>query len=102
MRMFNPPHPGAMLREFMGRKVTVTALAEHLGMTRANLSMILNGRAGISALVALKLSEAFPQWEPEFWLTLQSNYDLWQASQVKRAKIRPIRISTQASSRKAA
>jgi addiction module HigA family antidote len=73
MRMFNPPHPGEMLREFMGRRVTVTALAQHLGMTRANLSMILNGRTGISAMVAIKLSEAFPNWEPEFWLRLQNS-----------------------------
>jgi len=44
MSMFNPPHPGLLVRECMGEKLTVNALAKHLGMTRANLSMILNGR----------------------------------------------------------
>jgi antitoxin HigA-1 len=89
MKMFNPPHPGRLVREFMGR-TTVTQMAEHLGMTRANLSMILNGRAGISALVAIKLSEALPNWRPEFWLALQNDYDLWHAGRVKRPKIKPI------------
>jgi addiction module HigA family antidote len=91
MQMFNPAHPGILLREFMGDDMTVTKMAKHLGMTRANLSMILNGRTGISAMVAIKLSEALPNWPPSFWLLVQNDYDLWHASRVKRAKIRPIR-----------
>ncbi len=59
-------------------------------MTRANLSMILNGRLGISAATAVKLSEAFPQSDPEFWLGLQIQYDLAQVRKRKRAKIPPI------------
>jgi plasmid maintenance system antidote protein VapI len=42
-------------------------------------------------MVALKLSEAMPNWPPSFWLLLQNDYDLWHAQRVKRAKIRPIR-----------
>lgn len=90
MPMFNPCHPGEILREYMGDAVTVSALAKHLGMTRANLSMILNGRLGISAAMALKLSEAFPNSNPEFWLNMQTNYDLAQARRAKRTKIQPI------------
>ncbi len=41
MQMFNPPHPGAGIRAWMGDGITVSALAKHIGMTRANLSMIL-------------------------------------------------------------
>jgi addiction module HigA family antidote len=52
--------------------------------------MILNGRLGISAAVALKLSEAFPKTDARFWLTLQNNYDLAQARKRKRAKIAPL------------
>ena len=88
--MFNPPHPGRLVREFMG-DITVTEMAKHLKMTRANLSMILNGRTGISVAVAIKLSEALPNWPPSFWLLVQNDYDLWHASRIKRAKIRPIR-----------
>jgi addiction module HigA family antidote len=89
MPMFNPPHPGAGIREYMGETVTISALAKHLGMTRANLSMILNGRLGVSAAVALKLSEAFPNSDPQFWLNLQNNYDLAQARKKKRSTIKP-------------
>lgn len=57
MQMFNPPHPGEVLREDLG-EVTVTAAARHLGVTRASLSRILNGSVGISPDMALRLSEA--------------------------------------------
>jgi addiction module HigA family antidote len=90
MQMFNPCHPGAILREYMGETITIAALARHLGMTRANLSMILNGRSGISAAVAVKLSEAFPNSDPEFWLNLQTQYDLAQVRKKKRTKILPL------------
>jgi addiction module HigA family antidote len=90
MRMYNPAHPGIILKEYMGDNITVSALAKHLGMTRANLSMILNGRLGISASVATKISEAFPNSDAEFWLGLQNQYDLAQVAKRKRAKIAPI------------
>ena len=90
MPMFNPPHPGLLVRECMGDKLTINALAKHLGMTRANLSMILNGRMGISASVAVKLSEAFPNQDAELWLALQAQYDLWHARKRKRVKVTPL------------
>jgi len=57
MRMFNPPHPGIVLREYL-ENVSVTNAAKHLGITRAALSRILNGSTGISAELALRLAEA--------------------------------------------
>jgi len=90
MEMFNPPHPGEGVRAYMGDSITVSTLAKHLGMTRANLSMILNGRLGISASVAVKLSEAFPNSDPEFWLGMQVQYDLAQVRKKKRTKISPV------------
>ncbi|MDQ2926528.1 MAG: HigA family addiction module antitoxin [Acidobacteriota bacterium] len=90
MEMFNPPHPGAALREFMGEELTVSELAVHVKTTRANLSMLLNGRLGISAAMAVKLSEAFPNSSAQFWLNLQNNYDLAQVRKKKRAKILPV------------
>ena len=85
MRMFDPPHPGMVLKEYLGT-VSVTAAALHLGVTRAALSRILNGGAGISAEMALRLSEAFGT-SPELWIGMQSQYDLWQASTNHRRKV---------------
>ena len=90
MPMFNPSHPGEVLREYMGDDLTVSALAAHLGVTRANLSMILNGRSGISAAMSLKLDDAF-RTSDGFWLRLQTNYDLARARRLKKGKIRPVR-----------
>lgn len=79
--MFNPPHPGEILREYVnGTGKSVTEIALGLGISRKNLSMILNEHAGISAEMAWKLSAAFGT-SPEFWANFQKNYDLWQAKQ---------------------
>ena len=86
MRMHNPPHPGQVLRDYLG-SVSVTGAAKHLGVTRAALSRILNGSAGISAEMALRLSEALGT-SPELWIGMQAQYDLWQASKRRRAKVR--------------
>lgn len=85
MRMFNPPHPGTVLREYLG-SVPVTAAAKHLGITRAALSRILNGGAGISAEMALRLADALGT-TPELWTGMQAQYDLWQASKKRRRKV---------------
>lgn len=75
----DPPHPGEVLAElyFEPLKLTVTEAAEKLLIARPNLSAIVNGRAGISASMALKLAKAF-NTTPQFWLNLQVSYDLWQ------------------------
>ncbi|HGX3400542.1 TPA: HigA family addiction module antitoxin [Acinetobacter nosocomialis] len=83
--MFNAPHPGEILQEYL-EGISVTSAAQALGVTRANLSRILNGHTGISADMALRLSEALST-SPEFWLNLQVQYDLWIASQNKRPTI---------------
>lgn len=81
MHMFNPPHPGQILREYVsGTGKSVTEIALSLEISRKNLSMILNEHAGISAEMAWKLSAAFGT-SPEFWVNFQKNYDLWQARQ---------------------
>lgn len=89
MRMFDPPHPGTVLRDYLAN-VSVTAAAMHLGVTRAALSRILNCNAGISAEMALRLSEALGT-SPELWIGMQSQYDLSQAKKNRRRKIvRPL------------
>lgn len=94
-RMHNPPHPGEVLRDgvFTDTGITVTGFAEHLGITRVMLSRVLNGKAGISADMAVRLSAALGT-TPESWLHMQANYDLWQAEKsLKRevAKIKPLK-----------
>lgn len=77
MNMYNPPHPGEMLTEFMG-DMTVTQLAAELNVTRPALSKIVNGKASVSPSMAEKLAVAFPCTTPKMWLIWQTNYDLWQ------------------------
>ena len=80
MRMHNPPHPGEVLRELCLEPLglTVTDAAEALGVSRKTLSAILNGRAGISPEMAIRLSRAFGT-SAESWLNQQMQYDLWVA-----------------------
>lgn len=85
--MHDPAHPGEIVREYMdGLGLTVSALAAHLKVTRANLSRILNGKAGISAEMALRLAAAFGT-APEIWIRLQAQYDLANAMRRPRVKI---------------
>ena len=76
-----PSHPGSILQEFYFEplNLNITEAAAKLQITRPNLSAIVNGKAGISAVMALKLAKAF-KTTPQFWMNLQTNYDLWQAA----------------------
>ena len=82
MLMHNPPHPGEVLRELCLEPLglSVTAAAEALGVSRKTLSAVLNGRAGISPEMAIRLSIAFGT-SAESWLNQQSQYELWHAEQ---------------------
>ena len=79
-QMHNPPHPGEVVRELCLEPLglSVTEAADGLGVSRKTLSAILNGRAGISPEMALRLSIAFDT-SPESWLNQQAQYDLWVA-----------------------
>ena len=94
-RMHNPPHPAAILREDIlpTLGLTVTEAAKQLGISRVQLSRVLNERAGISADLALRL-EAWlngPHKGPraEVWLRMQADYDLWQAEQQGQRPVKP-------------
>jgi addiction module HigA family antidote len=84
-QMFNPAHPGKVLREWLG-EMQVSTAAARLHVSRVTLSRILNGNSGISADMSLRLSDALGT-SPTFWLDLQSQYDLWRASRKRRPKI---------------
>ena len=86
--MFNAPHPGEVLQEYIDG-VSVTAVASALKVTRAHVSRILHGHSGISADMAIRLSIALGT-SPDFWLNLQNQHDLWEASQQPHEDISPL------------
>ncbi len=85
-RQFNPPHPGEVLRDgvFADTGITVTEFAERLGVTRVALSRVLNGKAGISAEMAVRLAKALGG-SAASWLHMQANFDLWHAERALKA-----------------
>ena len=80
--MHNPPHPGEIVREecLEPLGLTVTRAAKGLGVTRQALSDLVNGKAGVSVEMSLRLSKAFGS-SPETWLGMQTAYDLWRAQE---------------------
>ena len=97
MRMHNPPHPGEVLRDgvFTDSGISVTDFAERLGVTRVTLSRMLNGKAGVSADMALRLAAALGG-TAQSWLHMQANYDLWHAEKSLRrevARIAPLKLA---------
>lgn len=93
MQMHDPPHPGEILRELclVPLELSVTDAAKALGVSRKTLSAVLNGRAGISPEMAVRLSIAFDT-TAESWLSQQVQYDLWQAEK-RRKSLRVTRIA---------
>jgi addiction module HigA family antidote len=92
MTMHNPPHPGEVIRELCLEPLglSVTEAAEGLGVSRKTLSAILNGRAGISPEMAIRLGKAF-NTSAESWLNQQLQYDLWMAKKNSEAiKVRKL------------
>ncbi len=90
MLMHNPPHPGEIIKELCLEPLglTITEVAAALGVSRKTLSAILNGRAGVSPEMAVRLSLAFDT-SAESWLNQQVQYDLWIAEQKrKQMKVR--------------
>jgi len=88
MMMHNPPHPGEVLREWL-TDISVTEAARRLGVTRAALSRVLNGSAGISAEMDLRLSKAIGT-TPGSWHAMQCDYDMWQAQRRFRGRVERI------------
>jgi len=86
MRMHNPPHPGEVLRELCLEPLglSVSEAAKALDVSRKTLSAILNGRAGISPEMAVRLSIAF-NTSAESWLNQQTQYDLWLAEKRRKS-----------------
>lgn len=89
-RMFNPPHPGEVLREFLPADMTIEEVARRLGVSRVQLSRVLNGRSAVSADMAIRIG-LVTHTTPESWMAAQAKWDLWQASQSARPRVTPFR-----------
>ncbi len=79
----NPPHPGHAILDGCLNGMGVSEAAAKLGVSRATLSRVLNGSAGISVLLALKL-EAQDWSKADVWIRLQGAYDLAQGRKRNR------------------
>lgn len=88
-RMHNPAHPGEVLREWLPEGMTVTQAAKDLQVSRVTLSKVLNGKAAVTANLALRLA-AWLSTTPDVWLNMQTQYDLWQAEQQPAPNIKPL------------
>jgi antitoxin HigA-1 len=93
MRMHDPPHPGTIIKHscLEPLSLSVTQAAQALGISRKTLSAILNGRAGISPEMAVRLLMAFGT-SSESWLNQQTQYDLWHAEQ-RRKELRVAKLA---------
>ena len=82
MLMYNPPHPGEVIKELCLEPLglSVTAAAKALGVSRKTLSAVINGHAGVSPEMAIRLSIAF-NTSAESWVNQQAQYELWHAEQ---------------------
>ena len=86
MEMFNPAQSGEVLREYLPKGLSVTDAANHLGITRVALSLILNCKAGISAEMDLLLADALGT-NAGFWSKIQVQYEIYQAKQKVRRHV---------------
>ncbi len=93
MKMHDPPHPGEVIKELCLEPLglSITDAAKALGVSRKTLSSIVNGRAGISPEMAMRLSIAFDT-TAESWLNQQVQYDLWLAERTRK-KLRVQKLS---------
>lgn len=96
MPIYAPLHPGAIVHEILivGAKLSVTTAADKLKVNRSTLSRLLNGHAGISPKMALRLSILLPNTSMELWLNLQRDYDIWLAKkQASKIHIKPLKAA---------
>ena len=92
MEMYNPPHPGSIVKESLESiPISVTEFAAYIGVARGTLSRVLNERAGITPEMSIKITQAFGLPSSDLLFRLQNKYDFWHASQAQRKKIAPLK-----------
>jgi len=96
MPIHNPLHPGEIVYDILveGAGLSVTEAARKLGINRTTLSRLLNGHAGISAEMALRLSKLLPNTDMTLWMNLQRDYDIWVAMKhATKIHIKPLKAA---------
>ena len=90
--MYNPCHPGEILWEeyLQPMEMSITEFAKQIGVSRKVLSDVVNEKAGISPVMSLRLAKALSK-SPQFWLTMQMNYDLFRVQKKSKKEIRAVR-----------
>jgi antitoxin HigA-1 len=93
-RMYNPPHPGEILQDTVlaEDRISVSEFARKLGVSRVALSRVVNGKAAVSADMALRLAAALGG-SAESWLQMQAAFDLWQAAKKRRPRVLPLKLA---------
>ena len=91
-RRVRPTHPGEMLREdfLPDYGLTVSSLAEAVGVSRQTINELIRGRRAVSPEMALRLARLFGN-TPEFWLNAQRGVDLWDAAQAIKTEVKRIK-----------
>ena len=94
MVMHDPAHPGEILSEgyLKPLNISVSEAAEKLDVSRSTVSRLINGHIGISPEMAVRLSIAFPNTEPAFWINLQRNHDLFHVSKKTKQLSRKVQV----------
>lgn len=94
---FEPPHPGEYLKHDIlpALGMTITQLADHLGVSRASLSELVNGNRSVSLEMAQRLGQAFKNGT-RFWMTLQMQRDIWLAERDSEIVVKPVRRNSRA------
>lgn len=96
MPIHNPLHPGKIIHEILmeGAGLSVTEASERLGVNRTTLSRLLNGHAGISAEMALRLSKLLPNTDMTLWMNLQRDYDISKATRhANKIHVKPLKAA---------
>lgn len=87
--MHNPAHPGEVLREFLPEDISVTDISMRMGVSRVQLSRLLNGRASMTAEMAVRVA-LLTRTSPESWMINQVQWDLWQTGQKPKPAVIPL------------
>ncbi len=96
MPIHNPLHPGEIIYDILMESagLSVTDAAKQLGINRTTLSRLLNGHAGISAEMALRLSKLLPNTDMVFWMNLQRDYDISIATKyANKIRVKPLKAA---------
>jgi addiction module HigA family antidote len=89
--MYNPAHPGEVLREFLPPEMSISEVAVRIGISRPHLSRLLNGHTAMTAAMSIRIG-LLTGTSPESWLYNQVQWELWQESQKPQPKIEPFSL----------